>query len=426
MLSQRLTGNENLCLGKCVKMNDESLDDRLSTNVDCDKNLEFQSDSLFLLIGTNPLPNYVAYQLLAKPDCHVYFVHTDQTGEIANRLADVLKMPANRWTKIPVKESNATNIYNEIYKCAKGKSGLGLNYTGGTKSMAVHSYRAIQAADKDAIFSYLNARTLEMMIDQCGRISTRCPANLCIELPMEDLLALHDYIPKELRKEPFHPEVCRDLIKIPRKELRCWCDNNLHSGPRTDFINGPKLKTIPLPQYEMLSKHWKHCNTLDELATMWNIDIGQIPNWLNGKWLEHYTLGAVQEVAKDSKVHDAIFNLDSDPKLNKRKFEVDVLALRGYQLFAISCATGDYKDTIKQKFFEAYVRARQLGGDEAKVAVVCFASVNNKNGSPDIIKKEIEEEWDIEKGMFRIFGVEDLPDLPAHLQEWFKYSDQRR
>ena len=73
--------------------------------------------------------------------------------------------------------------------------------------------------------------------------------------------------------------------------------------------------------------------------------------------------------------------------------------------------------------FEAYIRARQLGGDEAKVAVVCFASKNNKNGSPDIIRKEIEEEWDVEKGMFRIFGVEDLPDLPAHLKEWFNHRD---
>jgi len=378
-------------------MNDESLDDRSSTDVDCNKIVKFQSDSLFLLIGTNPLPNYVAYLLLAKPDCHLYLVHTDQTGKIADRLADVLKLPADKWTKIPVKDSDANNIYNEIYKCAKGKSGLGLNYTGGTKSMAVHSYRAIQAADTNAIFSYLDARKLEMTIDQSGKSSKRCPAGPCIELTMEDLLALHDYPLKELLRKPFHPEVCRDLIKIPRVELRCWCDNNLHSGPHTDFRKLKKLKTIKLPQYKMLSKHWKNCNTLDELATMWDIDIGQIPNWLDGKWLEHYTLWAVQKVASKSKVHDAIFNLDSDPKLNKRKFEVDVLALRGYQLFAISCATGADKYNIKHKFFEAYIRARQLGGDEAKVAVVCFASENNKDGSPDIIREEIEEDWDIEK-----------------------------
>ena len=371
---------------------------------------KYQTDSLFLLIGTNPLPNYVAYRLLAKPDCHVYLIHTDQTGKIADRLADVLQLPADRWTKIPVKESDANNIYTEICRCAKGKSGLGLNYTGGTKSMAVHSYRAIQAVDKNAIFSYLDAHKLEMTIDQSKISSKRYPAGLCIELPMEDLLALHDYTPKKIRKEPFHPEVCCDLIKIPRAELRCWCDNNL------------QLKTAQLPQYNTLSKHWKDCNTLDELATMWGTSVGHITNWINGKWLEHYILWAVQEVALESKIHDAVFSLDSDSKSIKRNFEVDVLALRGYQLFAISCATGDYKPIIKQKFFEAYVHARQLGGDEAKVAVVCFASAKNKDSSPDTIKREIEEEWDVEKGMFRIFGVEDLPDLPARLQDWFNFQ----
>lgn len=405
-------------------MNDESLDDRSSTDVDCNKIVKLQSDYLFLLIGTNPLPNYVAYKLLAKPDCHVYLVHTNQTGKIADRLADVLKLPVNEWTKIPVKESDANDIYNEICKCAKGKSGLGLNYTGGTKSMAVHSYRAIQAADPNAIFSYLDARKLEMTIDQSGESSKRYPAGLCIELPMKDLLALHDYIPKELIRKPFHPEVCCDLIKIPRIELRCWCDYNLHSGPYTDFRKIKDLKKVQVPQYETLSKHWKGCTTLDELATKWDVEIGQIPDWLNGKWLEHYTLWAVQEVAseKDNKIHDAIFNFDYDQKFNKRNFEVDVLALRGYQLFAISCTTGDKKDAIKQKFFEAYIRARQIGGDEAKVAVVCFASANGKkNSRPDAIKREIEEEWDVEKEMFRIFGVEDLPNLPALLKKWFTF-----
>lgn len=390
-------------------MNSETLDDKLLTDADCGKIVEFQSDSLFLLIGTNPLPNYVAYRLLAKPDCHVYFVHTGQTGKIADRLADVLQLPVDRWTKIPVKESDANNIYKEIYKCAEGKSGLGLNYTGGTKSMAVHSYRAILAANPNAIFSYLDARKLEMTIDQSDRSSIRCRAGLCIKLPMEDLLTLHDYTLSELKRETFHPEVCCDLIKIPRVELRNWCANNL------------QLKTIQLPQYDILSKHWNDCDTLDELAIMWGTEVGKIIDWLNGKWLEHYILWAVQDVARESKVHDAIFNLDT--KSNKRKFEVDVLALRWYQLFVVSCATGDNKDKIKQKLFEAYIRARQLGGDEAKVAVVCFASKNNKNGSPDIIRKEIEEEWDAKKGMFRVFGVEDLPDLPAHLKEWFNHRD---
>ncbi len=87
-------------------------------------------------------------------------------------------------------------------------------------------------------------------------------------------------------------------------------------------------------------------------------------------------------------------------------------------MFAISCTTGSNKGLIKQKLFEAYVRARQLGGDEARVGVVSFAPSDNPESTPARIKQEIEEEWDA-KGKFRVYGgVADLPDLPAHLQEW--------
>ena len=41
---------------------------------------EYRSDFLFLLVGTNPLPNYVAARLLAQPDATVYVLHSDGEG----------------------------------------------------------------------------------------------------------------------------------------------------------------------------------------------------------------------------------------------------------------------------------------------------------------------------------------------------------
>jgi len=156
---------------------------------------EYQTDSLFLLIGTNPLPNYVAFRLLAKPECHIYFVHTEETGKIANRLVDAMGLPSDKWTKILVKDSDANDIFTKIYSHADGKHGLGLNYTGGTKSMAVHSYRAILDVDPDAIFSYLDARRLELTIDRVGTSSIRRPVGLSVRLSMEALLTLHGRTP---------------------------------------------------------------------------------------------------------------------------------------------------------------------------------------------------------------------------------------
>jgi len=77
----------------------------------------------------------------------------------------------------------------------------------------------------------------------------------------------------------------------------------------------------------------------------------------------------------------------------------------------------DKKAAVKQKLFEAYVRGQQLGGDEAKIGVVCFASETSPNASPERIKKEIEEEWHLED-KFRVFGAEQIPNLSMHLKEW--------
>lgn len=376
-----------------------------------DKFTEYQSDSLFLLIGTNPLPNYVVCQLLAKPDCHVYLVHTDETGKIANQLVDVMEL--KRWTKIRVNESDANDIFTNIYIHAEGKNGLGLNYTGGTKSMAVHSYRAVHDADPDAIFSYLDARRLELTIDKEGASSIRLPAGLSIKPSMEKLLTLHNRTPHKLNKDPFHPEVCRELVTIPRTEFRKWCDDNLRSGHGTGIKTKQDPKT-ELPPFENLSKYWNGCKTIGELAAQWSKEIGSLARWFDGKWLEHYTLWAVQQVAQECEVRDAVWNLEPE----KGKFDLDVAALRGYQLFAISCTTGSNKGLIKQKLFEAYIRARQLGGDEARVGVVCFAPEDNPSGNPARIKQEIEEEWDA-KGKFRVFGAEDLPHMTDRLKEWF-------
>ena len=372
---------------------------------------EYQTDSLFLLIGTNPLPNYVAFRLLAKPECHVYLVHTDETGKIANRLVDAMGLPSDEWTKILVKDSDANDIFTKIYSHAKDKNGLGLNYTGGTKSMAVHSYRAILDVDPAAIFSYLDARRLELTIDRVGASSIRRSVGLSVRLSMEALLTLHGRTPDKLNKDPFQPDVCRELVTIPRTELRKWCDDNLRSGTDLKKKQDPKTE---LPPFENLSKYWNGCETLGELAAQWGKKIGSLARWFDGKWLEHYTLWAVQQVAQECEVHDAVWNLEPE----KNKFDLDVAALRGYQLFAISCTTGSNKGLIKQKLFEVYVRARQLGGDEARVGMVCFAPEDNPSGNPNRIKQEIEEEWDA-PGKFRVFGAEDLPHMTDRLKEWF-------
>lgn len=384
----------------------------------------YKSDYLFLLIGTNPLPNYVAFKLLAKPSTHIFLVHTDETNQVADRLSNVLNLPPDRFTKIKVDEANTENIYSKTMEFAKGKRGIGLNYTGGTKSMAVHSYRAIMASDQGAIFSYLNARNLEMFIGTHD--SSRSETIGLFPRPsLKEILALHGFNQYKVTMKPYHPEICQVMITIPHKELRSWCDNNLHCGEGTHIKKGNDLKPVLLPfnpPFDKLAIYYQDCRTLEDMVKKWQWEGGikGLAGWLDGKWLEHYTLWASQQIETQSNIHEMVLGLEIKVPI---EFELDIAALKGYQLFAISCTTDSNKGMLKLKLFEAYVRANQLGGDEAKIGLVCFAPSEkcDQKNNPTMITKEIEEEWDL-KNKFRVFGAEHILDLPKHLNEWFKSS----
>src|SRR5262245_63079443 len=50
-----------------------------------------RSDHLFLLMGANPLPNWVAAQLLVNPGGTVHLAYTTKTREHARRLKETLE-----------------------------------------------------------------------------------------------------------------------------------------------------------------------------------------------------------------------------------------------------------------------------------------------------------------------------------------------
>ncbi|HIE48235.1 TPA: hypothetical protein EYP84_05040 [Candidatus Bipolaricaulota bacterium] len=97
---------------------------------------------------------------------------------------------------------------------------------------------------------------------------------------------------------------------------------------------------------------------------------------------------------------------------------MDVAAILGYQLFAISCiASKQGGGETKKHLFEIFVRARQLGGDEARIGLVCCVP------NPAALQAEVEETWDAE-GKIRVFGQGQLLDLAVWLEDWFRTANR--
>lgn len=102
----------------------------------------YQVERLFLLIGENPLPNWVATVTLLRNDGTPYLIHTAHTQKQAGYLAnflnqEVFKIKSAQTICLGNRHSNAFQIRQCIQELAESLPGrFGLNYTGGTKAMA--------------------------------------------------------------------------------------------------------------------------------------------------------------------------------------------------------------------------------------------------------------------------------------------------
>jgi hypothetical protein len=186
----------------------------------------YQVDHLLLLVGGNPLPNAVAGMVLGKREGRITLIHTQETFDIAQRLATwFVTKKFQRPALKQVKESEANSVYDAIGGTLHHFSDglVGLNYTGGTKAMAVHAYRATEAWGREhglkPVFTYLDARTLEMVIDaphpESGEFAQTIPLALQGHVELADLFSMHGWENKsEPTNQPFLPHTSAAFLEV--------------------------------------------------------------------------------------------------------------------------------------------------------------------------------------------------------------------
>lgn len=425
---------------------------------------KYKSDHLFLLIGMNPLPNYVAASLLLKPNGTLYLVHSAGqygTGGAAEQLEKLVqaKQIAGCVVKIEVDEARAADIRSKIEKAVGGisKGTVGLHYTGGTKVMAVHAHKVItQVIEEDGlgevVCSYLDARNYQLLFDPIGlRKPSGQPVLLAVTVTIEELLHLHNIrlkkgLPQRTTALNGAAEKLAALhaTQAGKKAWQKWCGGELQrkAWTRSNLRSETELRNIVLewPKDDILQPVIDTiCLELDidradtiALAATTKSDtfkkIRHFCRWLHGLWLEHFVLSQVEQIYEECHLGDWGMSLDTDENRINLNFEFDVAAIRGYQLFAISCSTITQRSRAKSKLFEAYIRARQLGGDEARVGLVCghpepeglqIELAPASHFDTKKLQNELEKSWNAQ-GKIKVFGPEHLTDLKSHLAEWFK------
>lgn len=409
---------------------------------------DYKVDRLFILVGGNPLPSYVAGRLLLHGGGILHLIYTTETEEFAKGLADALQTDLHQHgVALEDKSRDPGAIFRRVSRKLRNiPQGLtiGLNYTGGTKVMAVHSYRAVLLHTPQAICSYIDPDRLELRLERNGddygtpvRLLPR-EMQAAIGLNLQQLWRMHrrEPLPPEHpqyseRTQPYFVRVPQLLAKrIADGERQRWNDTFNGSAKRgiTPIRDRDPLENLPFPEVvTAIRDEQPQIRTYGQLqaflGTRWN-------SWLaGGDWLEDLVLNCLNQLSTDLGLRDVTCSAATIKQSDGRQMELDVVAVRGYQLFLFSCYVGNSKDVCKEKLFEVSHRAEQLGGSEARFALVC--GHENKEelrqemtgllpGFHDTMRRDMT-------GLhrrFEVFDRSDLPKLCDALREWIRRVDK--
>ena len=272
---------------------------------------DYQVHHLLLLVGSNPIPNAVAGKLLIRPGGTITLIHSKDGFKIAQRLKSWFVNAGFSDSHIgfkEVQESEASMVYDLVHEAleqyernvlkhvendSSNASGgqiarVGLNYTGGTKVMSVHAYRALENWAKsldrgEAIFSYLDARTLQLRFDRIpGGDAISFPVGLEVDIGIHDLLALHNWrLEKEPAMMPVLPQSAASLLTIhssssDSREWADWLHNELFRNARKPvairppfWVSQSKKESEGQYDVERPGDKWKNNPELQKLEISW-------------------------------------------------------------------------------------------------------------------------------------------------------------
>jgi len=363
---------------------------------------------LIMLVGGNPLPNYLVakylYQTSQLPD-KIFLIRDKKYLALALQLQNAIstmeykELPRPPQPKLmPITDAasgpDISNAIREILKNAEGE--VHLNYTGGRKTMAVHSLLAakeIWGGNEGLKLSYLDAETHKLRYD--GNTSENSDdLRKEVELELEELVKLHSWELYDSKSDPIFKASAANLFE---SEIRQ--DENLKKA----------------------------------LDTIYNSHASQDSSQ---KLIEFYEKGWLRE-----HIFNLLFEMKSNlkPPITRLYREVkasragsrseatfDIVALRGYELTLIACPLtrerGEFggdnlekaREEIKLRALETIQRARQLGGSEARV-IIATAYEHAQE-----LQKDLEDDLRGDDFNLKVLGRSNLYDLQKELKQTFE------
>ncbi len=400
---------------------------------------------LILSIGTNPMPNYMVAKYLLMgareerekeklpvPDKIMFVYSSDTKGfkeSIVNLLndpgiepqsafSDALVVPVNLEKKEREFDSIRRRVSEKLDELNKKESinSIHVNYTGGTKPMAVGISSAVDAFrldDKAKIYSDLSPETFRLVLRNGDSYPVRKDMRSFVSLTIQQIYKLHTLGKPTLKQEVSKDLYSEDFIEYLIKKREKYKKNS--NKYKYFYLWGKKLSDKNFKNFENALK-----DSLPDYVPFpsagWK-KLNKIKKFIMGEWLEEYTFSILNELKEDKEcgITDLAWNVEAkiETEKGKRKFELDIVVVKGCQTFVITCTSDHTSSRCKLKAFEGIYRSEQIGGEHSRTILVCMADNYDKEGEPatnddDKTIENIEtdmSQFDAKKN-FRILGSE--------------------
>jgi len=329
------------------------------------------------LVGSNPLPLYSAATSLGATNA--VLIHSPQSVDVTRRLSVVYRRRGIRPTPVEIGDSADARACRAAITPDLGSAYL--DYTGGRKVMAVHTYMAwLEAGGDPSRAFYVDNLRGQLRFDNGDSMP------ITTELTLLTVAILHGWRVLNAHEVNTSPTFREDIEREARAFIR-----NLEES-LGDYREGgwwlEELVAILLYQTGLFSEKRIHVN----------VEVRRGPN---------------------------------------SSMEMDVVALRGYFVYVVSCTATRNYHVCRNKAFEVVVRGRQFAGNHVRTAMVCplghiklserFRQVSDRRYD---LQQTIYENWDYPHS-FRAFGLDDIkawigvdpttPDISS-LKRWVMHA----
>lgn len=394
----------------------------------------YSFNCLILIIGTNPLPNYVVSEYFLKKNSNlkkIFLIYSEETKDqsstknYADNLSRLIKKKGFSgvdFHQIPLSniaysKKISEDLHKFMFEKIENTDKLHLNYTGGTKAVGISTYITLKNKYNELTCSYLDARSFRIIDDQQGYITD--DLRNTVKMTLEDILELHGFVRKDGTNDDydfseaikvfidiFEKNLLDDFYKNYKRELFCEKDNPQKRLTKISKISDElKKHVVAEPFLSVIKAMPEELRIFTEEGKFKepknNRYLEHACKFLDGIWLELYVYEILKSTFRDLKIYNNW--VIGKPEWEKNNFEIDVPVIKGYQLIGISCTTEDRKSMCKNKGFEIIHRTRQMGGDEARAILVTFMD--------DVTKENLEDELNIDTGgkeNILVLGKNDL------------------